>query len=81
MYVCFLEDRKNIIEKGIELSRNTNIIGEEVLYMTNHVYSARELGWSWMSKVSSNQLQNGESLKLIVSGGIHLFISLISGHF
>ena len=46
MYVCFLEDRKNIIEKGIELSRNTNIIGEEVLYMTNHVYSARELGWS-----------------------------------
>ena len=47
--VCFLPDRKNIIEKGMELSRHTNLIGEEVLCMTNHVYSARELGHSVVS--------------------------------
>ena len=44
--VCFLPDRKNIIEKGMELSKYTNVTGEELLCMKNHMNATAKLGYS-----------------------------------
>lgn len=75
----FLPNRKNSIDKGTEVSKQTSLAGEEELRRKKHENAAGRPGWSKLGKILNKQLYSGKPRRLTLKGGIHLLIYLLSG--